>query len=301
MASISGKAARSSLAPRSLSTFIYGTAWKKEETTRLVKEALTAGFRAVDTAAQPRHYREDLVGNALREAFKEGIVSREDIYLQTKYTTPAGQDLNNMPYNATDPLKLQIQTSVASSLRNLRLSEDSEAGSYIDCLLMHSPLPTLKQTLEAWHILESYVPDKIHTLGISNVDLETLEEIQKNASVKPSVVQNRFYPATGHDVELRAFCKENDIVYESFWTLTGNPRLLRCDDAVKLASSAGVSPSIALYSLVMELGIVVLNGTTSSQHMRDDLEGVKAVKAWVASNQSEWEILSKSFKARIDP
>lgn len=61
--------------------FIYGTAWKKDQTKRLVKEALNAGFRKVDTAAQPRHYQEHLVGEGLREAFAEGIMKREDVYV----------------------------------------------------------------------------------------------------------------------------------------------------------------------------------------------------------------------------
>jgi diketogulonate reductase-like aldo/keto reductase len=61
--------------------FIYGTAWKKDQTKRLVKEALKAGFRRVDTAAQPRHYEEAQVGEALREAFAEGILTREQLYV----------------------------------------------------------------------------------------------------------------------------------------------------------------------------------------------------------------------------
>jgi diketogulonate reductase-like aldo/keto reductase len=61
--------------------FIYGTAWKKESTTSLVVAALAAGFTAVDTAAQPRHYREDLVGNALRSAYKFGITTRENLFV----------------------------------------------------------------------------------------------------------------------------------------------------------------------------------------------------------------------------
>jgi diketogulonate reductase-like aldo/keto reductase len=61
--------------------FLYGTAWKKDNTTRLVKEALFAGFRAIDTAAQPKHYKEDLVGNALREAYEGGIVTREQLFV----------------------------------------------------------------------------------------------------------------------------------------------------------------------------------------------------------------------------
>jgi diketogulonate reductase-like aldo/keto reductase len=62
--------------------FIYGTAWKKDQTKRLVKEALTQGFRRVDTAAQPRHYQEALVGKALREAYAEGMLTREQLYVR---------------------------------------------------------------------------------------------------------------------------------------------------------------------------------------------------------------------------
>jgi diketogulonate reductase-like aldo/keto reductase len=61
--------------------FVYGTAWKKDQTKRLVKEALVAGFRRVDTAAQPRHYQEALVGETLREAFIEGVLTRKDLYV----------------------------------------------------------------------------------------------------------------------------------------------------------------------------------------------------------------------------
>jgi diketogulonate reductase-like aldo/keto reductase len=63
--------------------FIYGTAWKKGETKRLVKEAIDVGFRKVDTAAQPRHYQEDLVGEALREVLKKGAVMRAHLYVST--------------------------------------------------------------------------------------------------------------------------------------------------------------------------------------------------------------------------
>jgi len=61
--------------------FIYGTAWKKEDTARLVHEALTAGFTAIDTAAQPRHYREDLVGAGIRAALSASALSREQLFV----------------------------------------------------------------------------------------------------------------------------------------------------------------------------------------------------------------------------
>ncbi|KAJ8107450.1 hypothetical protein OPT61_g8857 [Boeremia exigua] len=255
--------------------FTYGTAWKKDQTKFLVKEALRQGFRRIDTAAQPKHYQERLVGEALREAYTEGTVSRQDVYVQTKYTTPAGQDLSNMPYDPAAPLETQIRTSVASSLKNLRPRQDSEEGSHLDCLLLHSPLPTLPQTLEAWKLLESYVPHQIKTLGISNVTLPVLREIYNVSTIKPSVVQNRFYPQTRYDGPLRAFCREHGITYQSFWTLTGNSNLVKSKPVVELAQAAEVSVPTALYALVMDLGVEVLNGTTSAEHMQEDLLGVR--------------------------
>lgn len=63
-------------------SLIYGTAWKKDQTRTLVKQALLTGFRGVDTAAQPKHYQEDLVGEGLRDAMKEGGLKREDLYVR---------------------------------------------------------------------------------------------------------------------------------------------------------------------------------------------------------------------------
>ena len=63
---------------------IYGTAWKKDQSRLLVKQALLAGFRGVDTAAQPKHYQEDLVGQGIRDALKEGGLTREELYVSVK-------------------------------------------------------------------------------------------------------------------------------------------------------------------------------------------------------------------------
>ncbi|KAJ4350418.1 uncharacterized protein N0V89_009039 [Didymosphaeria variabile] len=280
--------------------FIYGTAWKKEKSKLLVKTAIAKGFRKVDTAAQPKHYQEPLVGEALRESFASGILKREELYLQTKYTTTAGQDLNNMPYDPSAPLEAQIHASVASSLDNLRPKGESKEESYIDCLLLHSPLPTIEQTLQAWRILESYVPHKIKALGISNTTLQVLQTIHENATIKPAVVQNRFYQQTRYDVPLRSFCNENGITYQSFWTLTGNPRLLGSGPIKTLSGSTGVSDSVALYALVVDQGIVVLNGTTSAVHMEEDLSGIRRVREWAKAHENEWSQISHGFRNSID-
>ncbi|EUC48551.1 hypothetical protein COCMIDRAFT_87050 [Bipolaris oryzae ATCC 44560] len=279
--------------------FIYGTAWKEDQTKRLVKEALAVGFRRVDTAAQPRHYQEALVGEALREAFTEGLLKREELYLQTKYTHPEGQDPDNMPYDPNAPLDSHIRTSVASSLKNLQHAANSPEDSYLDCLLLHSPLPTVEETIQAWKLLETYVPHRIRSLGISNVALPILQIIHQNATVKPAVVQNRFYPKKRYDMTLRDFCRAHDIVYQSFWTLTGNPILLQSQPVAALAKAAQIEVPVALYALVIDQGVMVLNGSTSREHMEMDLEGVQKVREWAVENPGEFAAIVREFKAMM--
>jgi hypothetical protein len=110
---------------------VYGTAWKKNRTSMLTLRALQEGFRAIDTACQPKHYAEKDVGQAVA-AFLQGapLARREDIYLQTKFTPIDGQDLNQpVPYNEEAPLAEQVQQSMRQSLLNLRVD-------YVDGLLV---------------------------------------------------------------------------------------------------------------------------------------------------------------------
>jgi diketogulonate reductase-like aldo/keto reductase len=277
---------------------LYGTAWKKERTTNLVTQALQAGFLAIDTAAQPKHYQEHLVGNGIRTFLSSSNITRQDLYLQTKYTSINGQDPNNLPYDPATSITEQVKASVASSLHNLRHNENAEE-SYIDCLVLHSPLPTINQTMEAWDAMSSFVPAKVHSLGISNTSLPILQHIWSNGAVRPKVVQNRFYAATGWDVGLREFCKENGIQYQSFWTLTGNPELLNSQIVQKIAQEVGVSKEVTLYSLVQGLSIVPINGTKS--HIESDVAELSKLEHWKAegNNAETWEKCVKTLDAML--
>lgn len=62
--------------------FLYGTAWKKDQTQYLVDEAFTAGFDSIDTAAQPRHYNEKAVGLALQDALECRTYPREEMFVR---------------------------------------------------------------------------------------------------------------------------------------------------------------------------------------------------------------------------
>jgi diketogulonate reductase-like aldo/keto reductase len=93
---------------KALSPMIYGTAWKKEATADLVYAALHHGFRAIDTACQPKHYNEAGVGDALVRYYGDTSTTREDVFLQTKFTSVHGQDPTSIPYHEDAPLEEQV-------------------------------------------------------------------------------------------------------------------------------------------------------------------------------------------------
>ncbi|MEM7607798.1 MAG: aldo/keto reductase [Myxococcota bacterium] len=244
---------------------VYGTAWKEARTAGLVEEALAAGFRGIDTACQPKHYNEPGVGQGLSAAFGAGV-ERSAVYVQTKFTPTGGHDPARIPYDPRAPLAEQVAQSIERSRTNLPVET-------LDGLVLHSPLETFADTMTVWRALEAAVDaGHVRQLGISNCyDLALFKRLFAGARIPPAVLQNRFYRDSGYDVALRAFCKDQGVVYQSFWTLTANPDLL-ASDAVRTACATHTkTPAQVLYRALTQLGIVPLIGTTSRQHMNEDL------------------------------
>jgi len=251
---------------RAMPALLYGTAWKKERTAELVELALSLGFRGIDTACQPKHYDEAGVGAGVAAYLGRGL-TRETLYLQTKFTPLSGQDPARVPYPREASVSTQIQRSCETSLANLRTS-------YLDCLLLHSPLSTLDRTLEAWGAFEELVRrGLVLSLGISNCySLAQLTGLYERASVKPHVLQNRFYAKTGYDAALRAYCAARDIRYQSFWTLTANPHVLKHRSLRAIAARHRVTPEQAFFRCLIHSGITPLTGTCTREHMQQDLD-----------------------------
>ena len=243
---------------------IYGTAWKKTRTEALVRTAIQHGFRGIDTACQPKHYNEAGVGAAVAACLNEGL-SRAELYLQTKFTPLPGHDPNRIPYDPKARPAQQVAQSFETSLRNLQTG-------YLDCLVLHSPVRDAGEA-EVWQAMEAiFDAGGAKQLGISNCySLEYLERLHRVARVKPAVVQNRFYAQTDYDREIRAFCRQHRIVYQSFWTLTANPHVLADDKLEAFAAKYARTPAQILFRYLTQEDIVPLTGTTSETHMREDL------------------------------
>ncbi|THJ18779.1 MAG: aldo/keto reductase [Nitrospira sp. CG24B] len=248
-------------------TFMYGTAWKKEATTELVRQAVEAGFTAIDTANQLVHYDEARVGEALLELATQGI-TRDKLFLQTKFTSVNGQD-HRLPYDARASITTQVQQSFASSLTHLHTD-------YLDSYVLHGPYSRRglgAEDWEVWTAIESlYDAGKTKMIGISNVTADQLTSLCVKAKHKPMMVQNRCYAVFGWDKEVREICRINQIIYQGFSLLTANSGIFAEPELRAMAAKYQTGLAQIVFRFAQQVRMLPLTGTTNPQHMKEDLQ-----------------------------
>jgi diketogulonate reductase-like aldo/keto reductase len=248
-------------------TLIYGTAWKEQRTAHVVEQALSMGFRGVDTANQRRHYLEAEVGRALRAELERGTLRREDVFVQTKFTFRAYQD-HRLPYAPTAPVARQVEQSFESSLSHLGVDG-------VDSYLLHAPSQPQRLStadIEAWRAMETlHEAGRARIIGVSNFAPDQLVALLRTARVRPTFVQNRCYASQGWDASVRAICSCEDMTYQGFSLLTANEGVLRGALVHGIARRHQQSPAQVILRFALQLGMIVLTGTTNPQHMADDL------------------------------
>ena len=251
----------------SVPNLMYGTAWKKASTRELVQLAVASGFRAIDTANQLIHYEEALVGEALQALEQQGV-RRESLFLQTKFTSVDGQD-QRTPYDPVADLTTQVRQSFESSLTHL-------GTTYLDSYVLHAPFQRRglgQSDWEVWAAMEElYKSGKSKMIGISNVAAGQLEELCEKARHKPMVVQNRCFAALGWDKQVRDICQAQGIIYQGFSLLTANREVLVDPEIRAIARRLGAGVAQVIFRFAMQIGMLPLTGTTSQQHMKEDLQ-----------------------------
>jgi len=247
--------------------FLYGTAWKEDRTPLLTELALRAGFRAIDTANQRRHYFEAGVGEGLAAAYRAGLVTRGDLFLQTKFTYRDGQD-HRLPYDPDADLSAQVAQSMASSLDHL-------GTDYVDSLVLHGPASGRDWTdddREVWTAMaRERDAGRTRLLGVSNVSLDQLEQMQAEGAEAPAFVQNRCFARRGWDRGVRAFCQTRGIVYQGFSLLTANPEILRHPVVGDIAARESATSAQVVFRFALAVGMLPLTGTADPEHMVQDL------------------------------
>jgi diketogulonate reductase-like aldo/keto reductase len=246
--------------------FFYGTAWKEDATEALTRAAIDAGFRAIDTANQRRHYFEEGVGRAIGRRLAEGL-ARDALFVQSKFTYREGQD-HRLPYDADAPIAEQVRQSLASSLAHLGVER-------LDSLVLHGP--SRRHDLgpedhEAWHAMEQLVDEgRVALIGVSNATAAQVDQLVAIARVRPAFVQNRCYAERGWDAGVRAACERHGIAYQAFSLLTANRHVLAHRSVHDLAERHGKTPAQLVFRFALQLGMLPLTGTSSPEHMAQDL------------------------------
>lgn len=248
-------------------TFLYGTAWKEERTEGLVSQALAAGFRGFDTANQRKHYHEAAVGAALITAVGSDGPTRNDLFLQTKFTYEEGQDAR-LPYDPDADFPTQVRQSFASSLEHLGVKR-------LDSYLLHGPRSRIGLApgdLEVWRTMEALQREGLVPLiGVSNVTADQLARLCDVAEVPPALVQNRCFARLGWDREMREACRTAGVVYQGFSLLTANLAELASPELRGIAERHGRTLPQVIFRFALQLGMICLTGTTDPAHMREDL------------------------------
>jgi diketogulonate reductase-like aldo/keto reductase len=251
----------------SVPDFLYGTAWKEDRAAALTELAIRAGFRGIDTANQRRHYHEAGVGEGLAAAYRAGVVTRADLFLQTKFTYQRGQD-HRLPYDPSASLPTQVAQSLASSLEHL-------ATDHVDSFVLHGPASGYDWTdadAEVWEAMrKERDAGSTRMLGVSNVSLQHLEQMGSAHTELPAFVQNRCFARLGWDREVRSFCVQRKIVYQGFSLLTANPEVLQHPPLIALAAQMNATRAQLVFSFARAVGILPLTGTSNADHMKQDL------------------------------
>jgi diketogulonate reductase-like aldo/keto reductase len=251
--------------PAAIPDFLYGTAWKEDRTAALTELAVKQGFRGIDTANQRRHYFEAGVGQALAVLYRDGVVSRGDLFLQTKFTYQPSQD-HRLPYDPNTSFSTQVAQSMASSLEHL-------GTDYVDSYVLHGPWSGRGWTdidVETWEAMRRERDSgRALYLGVSNVSLRHLE--QMTTTELPAFVQNRCFARTGWDREVRQFCRQRKIIYQGFSLLTANVEVLRHPFIMGLAARAKATPPQIVFAFARAVGMLPLTGTSDPEHMAQDL------------------------------
>ncbi|MBL3648124.1 glyoxal/methylglyoxal reductase [Bacillus sp. RHFS10] len=158
------------------------------EATESVKAAIKNGYRSIDTAAIYKN--EEGVGIGIEESG----VAREELFITSKVWN------EDQGYETT-------LAAFEKSLERLQLD-------YLDLYLIH--WPGKDKYKDTWRALEKLYKDgKIRAIGVSNFQVHHLEELLKDAEIKPMINQVEYHPRLTQK-ELRDYCKKQGIQLEAW-------------------------------------------------------------------------------------
>lgn len=174
-----------------------------------------------------------------------------------------------LPYDPAASITDQVEQSFHSSLEHL-------GTLYLDPYILHGPCQRIGLTPDdwaAWRAMESiHASGRTRFLGVSNMTLEQLQSLSREARICPHFIQNRCYAVRSWDRPIREFCAANGMIYQGFSLLTGNRDVMSRPELVDIARRHGRTVSQIIFRFALDVGMLPLTGTTNSHHMQSDLD-----------------------------
>jgi diketogulonate reductase-like aldo/keto reductase len=212
-----------------------------------IRTAIELGYTHIDTAEMyAGGHTEQLVGRAVKD-FK-----RDDVFVATKVSP------SNL--RCTD-----VQAALAGSLERLDMD-------YVDLYLIHWPskrIP-LEETFKALN--EAVARGQVRHLGVSNFDLDELQQAQALADTPiitnqvPFSLSKREYVKNG----VLAYCQGNDILLTAYSPIKGD--VLKNPTLRRIAEEHEATPAqVALNWLIRQKNVITIPKSTNEQHLRDNL------------------------------
>lgn len=223
-----------------------------ENAAQAVKDAVTLGYRLIDTAQA--YGNEQGVGEGVRECG----VERSEIFLTSKVAA------ENKSYESA-------AKSIDETLAKTGLD-------YIDMMIINSPQPWAEfrdekryfaENKAVWRALEdAYDAGKIRAIGVSNFLIDDLQNILEDCRIKPMVNQILTHIANT-PLELIEYCEKNGILCEAYSPIA-HGEALKNGVIVETAKKYGVTPARLCIRYTLQLGMVSLPKTGNPQHMKDN-------------------------------
>ncbi|SOC24322.1 diketogulonate reductase-like aldo/keto reductase [Ureibacillus xyleni] len=212
------------------------------ELVNAVKTAIKHGYRSIDTAAI--YQNEQGVGKGIKEGLKEAGISREDLFVTSKVWN------TDLDYEATI-------AAYEKSLERLDLE-------YLDLYLIHWPVAGKYK--DAWRAMETlYKEGKVKTIGVSNFQIHHLEDLLKDAEIKPMINQVEYHPKLTQK-ELQAFCLENDIQLEA-WSPLMQGQLLDNDTLKDIANKYNKTVAQVILRWDLQNGVITIPKSTKEKRI----------------------------------
>ncbi len=225
--------------------------WKLtgDEAVRVVREAISVGYRHIDTASL--YGNEEAVGRAIRDAVAAGDVTRDELFVTTK--------LRN-----EDQGSQRAQEAFRESLGRLGLE-------YIDLYMLHWPWPQrglYVETFEAIAKLQGL--GVVQSVGVANFYEDILRELVDRTGVVPAVNQVELHPGFSQ-AGLRALHDELGVVTEA-WAPLGRGILLMNPVLDAVARKIGKTPAQVMLRWLLQLGCAMVPKTSEPGRLAANLD-----------------------------